>query len=399
MLAVIFLVMLAAGAQSPGGDRSRAEDLARSGKNAEAFELFARIVEANPADVEARLWMARLALRLGRTAEAERGFRTVLRVHPDDVDARIGLGIVLTRYGAWQDALAILTVIERDAGQNADLFGAIARAYRRGGDDRSALEYFRRARTLSPGDPDLAIGFEGVARTYGHSIAVAGFSQTGSPGAEVGSGLVTAAVRVVPQLNFDGSVRIQQGSGYSDILGGGGVLWRATRTTTVAAHALVSSGNTALPDTDISSEIYHHAGVLEAGVNVRWLSFADSALAAISPRFAWDREPWRLDASYTYSRSSFQQTGQSTGDHSGLLRGTWQGWRRVALQSAYAYGIESFENLTADRLASIGATTVSVGLRIDVRSLTRITSTWEHQWRSNGTHVDRVTVSVVQSIL
>jgi hypothetical protein len=45
------------------------------------------------------------------------------------------------------------------------LFGAIARAYRRGGDDRSALEYFRRARTLSPGDPDLAIGFEGVART------------------------------------------------------------------------------------------------------------------------------------------------------------------------------------------------------------------------------------------
>ena len=68
------------------------------------------------------------------------------------------------------------------------------------------------------------------------------------------------------------------------------------------------------------------------------------------------------------------------------------------MQAAYAYGIESFEDLTADRLGSLGTTTLAGGVRIDVPSLTRITTTWEHQWRSNDTRIDRVTVSVVQSI-
>src|SRR5262245_15520283 len=152
MLALAVAIMMTTGLQSPASERSQAEDLARAGRTAEAMKLFVRIVETDPADVEARLWVARLALRLGRTADAEAGFRSVLREHPRDVDARIGLGVVLTRMGAWQDALAILSEVEPDAGQNADLFGALARAYRRGGDDRRALEYFRRARALAPDD-------------------------------------------------------------------------------------------------------------------------------------------------------------------------------------------------------------------------------------------------------
>jgi len=35
-------------------------------------------------------------------------------------------------------------------------------------------------------------------------------------------------------------------------------------------------------------------------------------------------------------------------------------------------------------------------VRIDTPSLTRITAIWEHQWRSNDTQLDRVTVSLVQ---
>src|SRR5262249_35000223 len=194
------------------------------------------------------------------------------------------------------------------------------------------------------------------------------------------------SARVMPRLHLDGAVRAQQGSGYSDAIAGGGLLWRATRATTVAAHVLGGTGNAALPGTDVSGEIVHYAGAFEAGLNARRLSFADSHPAASSPLFAFDREPWRLDARYPYSRSSFDQSDQSTGDHSVLLRGTWQRWRRVAVQGGYAYGIESFEDLTADRLRSLGATTASGGLRIDFRSLARITSTWEHQWRSTGTH-------------
>ena len=89
--------------------------------------------------------------------------------------------------------------------------------------------------------------------------------------------------------------------------------------------------------------------------------------------------------------------GQSSIDHSVLLRETWRGWRRVDVNVAYAYGIESFEDLTADRLGSLDATTIAAGLRVRVPSLTFITTTWEHQWRSNETRVDRLTLSVVRA--
>ena len=128
--------------QSPSTDRDLAEQLARSGRTVEALAIFERIVAENPTDVEVRLWIARLQLRMGRTEEAEAGFRAVLLEHPSDVDARIGLGAALTRRDAWREALAVLLDAEQDAGDNADLFAALARAYRRAGDDRRALEYY-----------------------------------------------------------------------------------------------------------------------------------------------------------------------------------------------------------------------------------------------------------------
>jgi hypothetical protein len=279
----------------------------------------------------------------------------VLREHPTDVDAVIGLGIVLTRTGNWQDALAILHEVEAAAGQNADLFAALARAYRRGGDDLQALEYFERAKALAPGDPDVELGFERVARTYGHWIAVEGLRQTGAS-AGVGSGTVTFDVRLAPRLHLEASARTQQGPDYSDAIAGGGVFWRAPRATTVALHALGGPGNTALATLDISGDVVHYAGVFEIGAGVRHLTFAGSDLTAVSPVFAWDRGSWRVDTRYSYSRSAFVATGESRGNHSVLLRGTRQQWRRVALQGTYVYGIESFADLTADRVGALGTT-------------------------------------------
>src|SRR4051812_17177238 len=93
------ILLLTAVLQTPAPDRARAEGLARNGRTVEAMELFTQIVTLNPSDIEARLWLARLALRLGRVNEAEDRFRSVLLEHPDDVDGRIGLALVLTRTG------------------------------------------------------------------------------------------------------------------------------------------------------------------------------------------------------------------------------------------------------------------------------------------------------------
>src|SRR3954468_10167532 len=230
-------ILLIAALQTPAIERARAEELARAGRSLEAIALFTHVVEMNPADVEARLWVARLQLRLGRTAEAETGFRSVIREHPADVDAVIGLAIVLTRTGAWPEALALLQEVEPAAGDHADLFAALARAYRRCGDDRRALEYFERAKALAPRDPDVVLGFEGVARTYRQRVAFEGIGQTGQRSG-VGSGTVAFGVRAAPRLHLDTRLRTQEGPDYSDATAGGGVFWRAMRATTIALHAL-----------------------------------------------------------------------------------------------------------------------------------------------------------------
>src|SRR5262249_20315789 len=295
--------------QSSSGDRVRAEQLARAGQTVAALELYQRIVADNPRDVEARLWSARLHLRLGRIEEAEAGFRDVLRDHPADVDARIGLGSTLIRRGAWQEALTILQGTEREAGENADLFAALARAYRRAGDDGRALEYFRRARALSPGDPDVVSGYEATARAYGHSIAAEGFGERVSPGTNAGSGSILVGLRATPPLLVEGSARVQRRSGATDVIGGGGIVWRARADTTVDAHILAGPGNVSLATADAGGGFVHYTGVFEAGAALRVLKFRDTDVYTLSPVFAWDPGGrWRLDTRYTYSRSSFRAT-------------------------------------------------------------------------------------------
>lgn len=79
------------------------------------------------------------------------------------------------------------------------------------------------------------------------------------------------------------------------------------------------------------------------------------------------------------------------------IRETWRPIWRLNFNVAYAYGIESFENLTADRLGALGTTTVATGVRIRTPRFAQVFVTWEHQWRSNDTTMDRVTLAVVRS--
>jgi tetratricopeptide (TPR) repeat protein len=399
LVALVAAVSLIAGLQSAAPARLRAAQLARDGKTAEAMALFERIVQATPDDVEAQLWMGRLEMRLGRNAAAEERFRTVLKDHPADVDAKILLGAVLTRRGDWRQALTVLTAAEADAGENPDLFDALGRAYRRGGDDRRALDYFGRAKRLAPDNPELPLAYEAVARNYGHQFIVEGFSASEPSGGRSDSGMLAGSFRVSPRVHLGAATRLQNGPGYSDVQAGGDVLWLTPGATTVTIQALGGSGNARLGTGDVSGQVVKYSGMFEFGGGVRWLQYTDVKVLTASPVFAWyANDAWRLDARYTYSHSSFETSGRSSGDHSVLLRETWQAKGRVALIGSYAYGIESFENLTADRLGSLGGSTAAAGVRFDLRSLSRITTMWEHQWRSNDAAIDRVTVSLQQSI-
>ena len=272
---------------------------------------------------------------------------------------------------------------------------ALARAYRRAGDDRRALEYYKRAIALAPGDPDLVEGYKATVRAYGSSIMVEGFGEGGVSDARSAS--LTASVRVLPRLEIEGRARVQNRNGSSDTLGGGGGIWRINRSTNLVIRGAGGAGNTSLPNGDLMAEVRHYRGPIEIGGIVRYLSFSDVGVTAASPLLAWDTgERWRLATRYTYSWSSFDTTGESSGDHSVLLRETFRAWRRVDMTVTYAYGIESFEDLTADRIGNLGANTIAATLQFRLPSLTSVATTWEHQWRPNDSRLDRLTVLIAQ---
>jgi hypothetical protein len=359
-LALVFILIGAPQVDPP--DRALAEQMARSGDTEKAMALFRRIVEQNPDDIEARLWIARLALRMGRVADAEAGFRSVLAGHPGHVDAMAGLGMTLKRKGEWQQALTLLSA----------------------------------ARVRSPRDPDIVDAIEAMARAAGHSMSVEGFGERGSPDSDLSSGSLEAAVRVTPRLHVEARSRLQRGPGYTDSMAGGGVRWRLGPSTTLGGRIAGGAGNVALAVSDVLGDATHYTGSWEVGGGVRWLSFAGADVIAVSPTLAWDPGGrWRLDGRYTYSRSRFSDS-QSMGDHSVMVRDAFRPWRRVSVLATYAHGIESFEQLTVSRIGALGITTVAAGVRINLPSVTTAAATWEHQWRSNDTVIDRVTVSLAQ---
>src|SRR5207344_2002882 len=158
--------------------------------------------------------------------------------------------------------------VEPDAGQNADLFYALGLAHRRAGDDERGLEYYDRARKLSPDDQDIEAGYEHTLRAYGHSITFEGFSEFGLGDANRASGFLGGVVRVVPKLHIGGSIRVQGQSGDTDTIGGGNLDWRAGRTTNVVVQVLGGAGNISLPTSDIAGAVVNSVGAFEIGASV-----------------------------------------------------------------------------------------------------------------------------------
>jgi hypothetical protein len=108
------------------------------------------------------------------------------------------------------------------------------------------------------------------------------------------------------------------------MIAGGGFRWRAARATQLIARVMAASGNTSLPNLDFSTDLIQYSGMFEVGGAARVLNFASTNVLALSPTVSVDRSRLRLDTRYTYSRSSFKPTGETSGDRSVLLRSTWR---------------------------------------------------------------------------
>src|SRR5919106_1324208 len=89
-----------------------AVEAANEGRDADALAAFQRLANMNPDDLDARLWIARLHVRMGNLDLAEPVYRSVLLEDPSDLEAMLGVANALLARGEVDEAEEILEVAE-----------------------------------------------------------------------------------------------------------------------------------------------------------------------------------------------------------------------------------------------------------------------------------------------
>src|SRR5262245_10092389 len=99
-------------APQPADARAQAEQLARSGPYRAALERFQALAAANPDDIEARIWIARLHVWMGDDERAVAVYQSILATQPLHFDALVGLGDAFVRMGRLHEAGELLARAE-----------------------------------------------------------------------------------------------------------------------------------------------------------------------------------------------------------------------------------------------------------------------------------------------
>ncbi len=368
--------------------------LAREGHHTEALRLFRERIAQNPGDLEARVWTGRLLLWTGDPEAAAAVFRAVLAEAPANAEAVVGLGSAQLARGDTAAAIETLQRAHRLAPGDADVLAALARAYRRAARITDAVGFARRAASLAREYASLA---EDLERVHRHRIEISGFTETltaGRPGADQAS--LRADFRARDDMRVGAMLERQHRGGEQDLRAGGTVAWQVQPGTSLALQIVAGPGNVVLPRYDLRVDVAHALGRLEVAGGLRHLRFEGARATVVAPAFAVDvRDDLTIGGRYYLARTAFGGGARATG-HSWLARGAWRAHHRAWLSGGYARGVENFETLTSDRLGVFRAHTGFVGLRVELPSLTGVAGAYEHQRRSDGIVMHRLTATLLQ---
>jgi tetratricopeptide (TPR) repeat protein len=125
----------------------------------ESYELgekyLKRSLELKPGYASALKNLALLYKNENRTQEAVTYYEKYLLQQPFDTDTRYDFALYLTKVGNWQLAAEELRILTREVTDVANLFILLARVETKLGNDKAAIEAFRRAAQLT--DPKQAL--------------------------------------------------------------------------------------------------------------------------------------------------------------------------------------------------------------------------------------------------
>jgi tetratricopeptide (TPR) repeat protein len=403
LFAAIFLSFaLAASAQTP--DRhAEAERLANSGAYAAALRAFQAIAAANPGDIEARLWIARMHTKLGHPEHAADVYRSILAAQPQNLDALLGLGNSLVRLGRLNEAGDALNRAEAIAADRPAVLTAQGHLHEAAKRDTLALAYYLRAIALDPADADARQAADGLRALRAHRLEVGyDFQRATGPSDVVHDGSRDAHVgslelngRASDALRVFGRVQVQSAFDSDEQRAGGGIEWAATRHAVIRGGLLMGIDTVFLPDTDGFFNATFVQGRTRWSVDVQGAQFDSGDLWLFGPGLALSL-PRGGEASIRYYRGRFSTPFALVPITTDSVALGLQGrpTRRSRAAVGYTHGIDRLDWLTADRI-TFEADTISFRVGFDFTPFAGIEAGYDFQSRPAGTNVHRARAGLV----
>ncbi len=134
-----------------------------------ANQIFADLYKANPKDSRGLIGMVETLAAQDKYPEAVAQMEQAQRAEPDRRDLKVALGNLYVRAKQYDRGIDIFkTLLDKDP-KSHDLLFKLAEANRLKGDNNTAMDYFRRASAVAPGDAtsllELGILMDGTGRS------------------------------------------------------------------------------------------------------------------------------------------------------------------------------------------------------------------------------------------
>lgn len=167
--------------EAPGLGRAGAVAAAKGGDADRAARLAAMVAEADPEDLDARLWQARVLDTLDRPDEAEAALSELAASRPEAASPRLALLYLLVGRGRWAEARALAAEVRRSPPRVARPELLAAGCAGLAGDVEASRALYKEALALAPDDPSVARAVAGFLEADGRPAEAEAALSAASP--------------------------------------------------------------------------------------------------------------------------------------------------------------------------------------------------------------------------
>jgi len=370
--------------------RAEAERMAKSGNYAAALKQFQALAAANPDDIDARLWIARLHAQMGHPEHAVDVYRSILAVQPQHLDALIGVGQSLVKLGRLHEAADVLNRAEALAADRPAVLAAQGQLHQAENRTTLALAYYERALSLDPGNAEIRALADVLRAERGHRLELDyDFQHLNTDVEDSHAGTFEINARANDLLRVFGRGQIDRLFGVNDERAGGGIEWSMTRLATLRIGALFGFDPVYLPKSDVFVEAALQQGRARWGVLVQRAVFEGSDLWIGGPELTVKLTDG-VDASIDYFHGQAAVDGMTNdfGTDTVAIRISGPVSHSVRLGAGFTHGIDRLDWLSSDRI-TFEADTFSLRAACSFTPFVTLEVGYDYQSRPEDVQVHR----------